>query len=89
MMKMSTVQIVVLGEENGSGLCQYMGHLRLNLLVGVRQELDQSAVEFRRLIQHDPEEAIAVASQLLCHLCRRSPGLQVARECQQPHKHLR
>lgn len=44
-------------------LCQNASHLGLNLAIGVREQLKQSVVQLRGLVQHDPEEAVLLLPQ--------------------------
>lgn len=73
-------------EGGGGGLGQDASHLGLNLSIGVREQLDQSAVQLGGLVQHDPEETILLPPQLLRHLGGRPPRLQVPCERQQPQQ---
>lgn len=73
--------------RRGRVLRQNTSYLGLNLPVGVRQQLDKSAVQLGGFIQHDPEEAVLFPPQLIGHRRRGPPRLQVPNERQQSQQH--
>lgn len=76
-------------EVRYGGLQEDTGHLGSDLAVGVREQLDQFALELGGLIQQDPVQAILSPPQSLRHLGRRPPGLQVPCKHQQPQENRR